>query len=243
MGTLFSCPHCSSVYYINFDGLPELAQSEPEIQPGPPSEAHNPSNVSSEEVHTNYSHQVEVSYPTEAPQESAYQYNEYSDATESEEPVVGGNSNYEHSNSTAQDSHHYDQQDSPVDNYDFGQTLDQVSMGEDVASNSFSGEPTSNLDSSDFSDVVSFGNADTMAGPLTYAVVIEGIDSAQVFHDVKEAMYDSKFGWDVNEQMAQVNRGRLVLPGLSPAKAFVLINRIKYLPLKISWRQDVLSNS
>ena len=217
MGTLFSCPHCSSVYYINFEGIPEVAQPEPEIA----------ATVNSEEVQHNYTHQAEESYQVEEHQKSAYNYNEYSDATETEEPVAVS--------APLQNHQQFDQAETQVDSYDFGQTLDQVSMGEDVV--------PSNSDSSDFSDVVDFGNADTFAGPITYAVVIEGIDSAQVIHDVKEAMYDSKFGWDVNEQMAQVNRGRLVLPGLSPAKAFVLINRIKYLPLKISWRQDVLSNS
>lgn len=216
VGTLFSCPHCSSVYYINFEGIPEVAQPEPEIA----------ATVNSGDVQHNYVHQAEESYQVEEHQESAYNYNEYSDATETEEPVA--------ISAPLQNDQQFDQAYTQVDRYDFEQPLDQVSMGEDVV--------ISSSDSPDFADVVDFGNADTGVGPLTYAVVIEGIDSAQVIHDIKEAMYDSKFGWDVNEQMAQVNRGRLVLPGLSPAKAFVLINRIKYLPLKISWRQDVLSS-
>ncbi|WP_253721027.1 hypothetical protein [Bdellovibrio bacteriovorus] len=118
--------------------------------------------------------------------------------------------------------------------YDFSQTLDRMP------------ESTTNVatpDTADFSDVTEFANADTLAGPMTYAVIIEGIESSHLVMQLKEAMTDSRFGWDVTELLNQIGQGRLVLKGLSPAKASVLINRIKYLPFKISWRQDVLSGS
>jgi hypothetical protein len=57
---------------------------------------------------------------------------------------------------------------------------------------------------------------------------------------LKEAMMDSRFAWDATDLLSRVEYGVLLLPGLSPAKASVLISRIKYLPFKISWRQDVL---
>lgn len=118
--------------------------------------------------------------------------------------------------------------------YDFSQTLDRVTTVD---------TSPSTPDTNDFSDVTEFANADTTAGPLTYAVIIEGIESSRLLMQLKEAMTDSRFGWDVQEILNQVGSGRLVLRGLSPAKASVLINRIKYLPFKISWRQDVLSGS
>lgn len=118
--------------------------------------------------------------------------------------------------------------------YDFSQTLDRIP--EPVI-------PSGTPDTADFSDVTDFANADTTAGPLTYAVIIEGIESSHLLMQLKEAMTDSRFGWDVVEILNHVGGGRLILRGLSPAKASVLINRIKYLPFKISWRQDVLSGS
>ncbi len=117
--------------------------------------------------------------------------------------------------------------------YDFSQTLDytpEVPVG---------GTP----DTADFSDVTDFANTNTVSGPLTYMVIIEGIESSRLLMQLKEAMMDSRFGWDVAELLTHVGGGRLILQGLSPAKASVLINRIKYLSFKISWRQDVLSGS
>ncbi|HWU45099.1 MAG TPA: hypothetical protein VN132_16715, partial [Bdellovibrio sp.] len=104
--------------------------------------------------------------------------------------------------------------------------------------------PTSGVsDTADFNDVTDFANTTASVGSLTYVVVIDGIDSSQLVYQLKEAMTDSRFGWDVAETLAQMSGGRLVLTGMNSAKAAVLINRIKYLPFKISWRQDVLSGS
>lgn len=118
--------------------------------------------------------------------------------------------------------------------YDFSQTLD--SIPEPIA-------PSGGDDSPDFSDVTEFANAISEVGPFSYTVVIEGIESSHLLLQLKEAMADSRFGWDLTEILNTVGEGRLVIPRLSPAKASVLVNRIKYLPFKISWRQDVLASS
>ncbi|MEN0057885.1 MAG: hypothetical protein AAGB31_03550 [Bdellovibrio sp.] len=114
---------------------------------------------------------------------------------------------------------------------------DEIPMGSEIEI------PGGLSDTSDFSDVTDFANADTLVGPLTYVVVIEGIESSLLLNQLKEAMTDSRFSWDVTSLLKGIKQGQLILSGLSPAKASVLINRIKYLPFKISWRQDVLSNS
>ncbi|WP_374031780.1 hypothetical protein [Bdellovibrio bacteriovorus] len=121
--------------------------------------------------------------------------------------------------------------------YDFSQTLDSVN------SQPASEPAPMSSDTADFSDVTDFANADTVSGPLAYTVTIDGIESSRLLAQLREAMTDSRFGWDVAGLLANVGGGRLVLRGLTPAKASVLINRIKYLPFKISWRQDVLSGS
>ncbi|WP_374034598.1 hypothetical protein ACES2I_01295 [Bdellovibrio bacteriovorus] len=121
--------------------------------------------------------------------------------------------------------------------YDFSQTLDSVN------SQPASEPAPMSSDTADFSDVTDFANADTVSGPLAYTVTIDGIESSRLLAQLREAMTDSRFGWDVAGLLAHVGGGRLVLRGLTPAKASVLINRIKYLPFKISWRQDVLSGS
>ncbi len=119
--------------------------------------------------------------------------------------------------------------------YDFSQPLDAVNTPEPMA-------PLVS-DTADFSDVTEFANANASAGPLAYTVTIEGIESSLLLSQLREAMTDSRFAWDVADLLSHVGGGKLVLRGLAPAKASVLISRIKYLPFKISWRQDVLSGS
>lgn len=120
------------------------------------------------------------------------------------------------------------------ENFDYSASLNQPiePLGESKTS-----------DDANFADVLEFANATTGVGNFAYTVIIEGLDSSQLVHQLKEAMTDSKFGWNVSELLTHIGGGRLVIKGLSPAKASVFINRIKYLPFKISWRQDVLSGS
>lgn len=117
--------------------------------------------------------------------------------------------------------------------FDFSKTLDHIP---DAPAPMVS-------DDANFADVVEFANTNTSGGPISYTVFIDGVESSRLVHDLREAMTDSRFGWDVNELLTHIGGGRLTLKGLTPAKASVLINRIKYLPFKISWRQDVLSGS
>ncbi len=92
-----------------------------------------------------------------------------------------------------------------------------------------------------FEDIVEFGNSPQLEGPLTYSVYIKGIDIADTREKMKEALTDSRFAWDTEALMSQIENGALTLLDLSPAKAVVLINRIKYLPIEVSWNQNVLS--
>jgi hypothetical protein len=103
-------------------------------------------------------------------------------------------------------------------------------------------EPAIQADPSpDFQDVVEFGNNPELKSNLTYTVAIQGIEIADTREKFKEAIADSRFGWDVETILQQIEGGNITFYDLSPAKASVLINRIKYLPIRISWRQNALS--
>ena len=265
LGTLFTCPHCGAVFFVNFDGQPEMAnhEAEPEAPVGeptaygaPPIEAdpnqgygeqnfsaqndfQNPDVDNSAEAFAS----SEQNFGNEAEQNYGEQSQQYGEAQEfnggqSFDQNSAGSTNTEFSsasNDFESSQNEYGETPSEEAPVDFSQTLDQVPAQAPA--------PMSVSDSADFSDVTNFANADTTAGPITYVVVIDGIESSQLLYQLKEAMTDSRFGWDVADLLNQVGGGRLVLPALSPAKASVLINRIKYLPFKISWRQDVLSGS
>ncbi|MNT45144.1 hypothetical protein D3C72_1817090 [compost metagenome] len=163
-------------------------------------------------------YQAEQSY--EAPAEQSYQQPQSYQTEEAPAFEVPAQDAYTENEPTEQETP-----------YDFGQTLDQ---SQTVVKPSIA-------DTSDFSDVTDFANANTVTGPLAYTVIIEGIESNQLVNLVKEAMTDSRFAWDVTGHLLRIGGGKLVIEGINPAKASILVQRLKYLPLKISWRQDVLS--
>lgn len=231
LGTLFTCPHCNAVYFIDWSGQPEMAQHEPEPEVEAPVEASSEAfTPGPEDFNGGMEFQPPMQdfsipeNPDQAYATESYEPNQepmvesvpYGESSESPEPSMGEVPAME---------------ETP---YDFSQPLDAINEPEIGSSVS---------DSADFSDVTDFANADTAVGPMAYTVTVEGIESSLLLSQLREAMTDSRFGWDVAEVLKQVGGGRLVLRSLSPAKASVLINRIKYLPFKISWRQDVLSGS
>lgn len=251
LGTLYTCPHCNAVYFIDWNGQPEMAQHEPEPEPvvGPTAAPSFEASVEQNYQDQNFqdqnfqeqNFQEQSGYPE---QEQGYQQPETPAAFDggfnealnmAEQPPA--DMTYE---APSEDQEVHGEvpavEEAP---YDFSQTLDSVgspAMPEPLA-------PSGVSDTPDFSDVTDFANADTVSGPLAYTLTIDGIESSLLVSQLKEAMTDSRFGWDVPSLLSQIGGGRLVLRGLNPAKASVLINRIKYLPFKISWRQDVLSGS
>jgi hypothetical protein len=97
------------------------------------------------------------------------------------------------------------------------------------------------VEPSTFSDVVEFGNKPDLKSPLTYTITVKGIEIADIREKFKEAISDARFAWDTEVILKRIKGGEITFPDLSPAKATALINRIKYLPIRISWRQNVLS--
>lgn len=209
-GALFTCPHCQAVYFIDWQGQPEMAQHDNHDEP-----------IVSDDI---------VEGALESPVENSVETAEYTAPLDSGEPFAPDfvEPTYE---APIPEGEYM----GPVetDSYDFSQPLGQP------AEAVYESEPS---DSSDFSDITDFANADIEMGPLSYTIQIEGLDSSANISQLKEAITDSRFAWDVLALLKQISEGRLVLSGLPPAKASVLINRLKYLPFKISWRQDVLTS-
>lgn len=200
-GTLFSCPQCAAVFYINFSGQPEVAEVEPEIEP----------------------------------QVDAPSFNQQSDWSPQENEAAQG---FQETEQSQEMSVSYDNFESNQEQQDYFNANAEILVDQGIENHT-----DINNESSNFADIADYGNADVDKGPLTYRIFIQGLETSQVLIQLRAAMTDSRFGWDVDELLVQVKRGQLEILALSPTKAFVLINRIKYLPLKISWRQDVLSNS
>lgn len=289
LGTLFTCPHCNAVFFVDWNGQPELASHEIEPEEANPSEEGFSSGfesqsdfqggsdfqsgndfqaggfqgdfASGESFATPSSHS-QMSYegqiPESVPEEMTPPDEPYLEAAEEipegseflspetyQNPSV--DSEYASVESSEQNSHDNSFGSHAVESstsdygdaqgqaneetpYDFSSTLDSIPEA----------NPGNAMDSSDFSDVADFANSDTSAGPLSYTVIIQGLESSHLVKELREAMTDSKFNWDVTAILESIHQGSLEIRDLSPTKAFVLLSRIKYLPLKISWRQNVL---
>lgn len=241
-GTLFTCPHCNSVYFIDWNGQPEVSQPNDSIEAAPTAaydsfdapEIENPLDNPYANNHIeNPLEQTAMDTPVESPLEDSLEaiesggYDMPLENPLSDEAVASSNDNY----SSEGDG-------GPMDGleetpYDFSQPL---------ATNVVPIIPAT-PDTNDFSDVTDFGNASAAVGPLAYTLIIEGIESSLLLKELREAMMDTRFRWDVSGILQQVRGGRLVITGLDPAKAAIFLNRIKYLPFKLSWRQDVLSGN
>ena len=95
-------------------------------------------------------------------------------------------------------------------------------------------------------EVNQFGNSELSSateGSIKYKVWISGIDDPDLRQEVQEVLQDRRFMWSVEELMASIKSGRLVLSGVNPVKASVLINRLKPVSVHVKWEQYVLQVS
>lgn len=109
---------------------------------------------------------------------------------------------------------------------------------------SSSNENDSAGDLSNMNEVATYGNSEESMGregPLRVRVVVEGIDSPEMREDVRGALTDRKFLWDVEGIMRTIDSGCLVIESLTPLKAAIFIERIKGLPLEVRWEQSAIN--
>jgi hypothetical protein len=78
-------------------------------------------------------------------------------------------------------------------------------------------------------------------GLFVYHVIISGIDTKEIRESLREAIEDSRFGWNAAELMSQINKGELRIDRTSPIKAAILIKRIKHLSVSIRWEQYAIT--
>lgn len=100
--------------------------------------------------------------------------------------------------------------------------------------------------SADLSDISRFGNSEASLGkdgPYIYDVLIWNIDSKEIRENLREALQDKRFGWDSDRIMSSIKQGAVRISQVNAVKAAVLINRIKNLPLGISWEQSMHTES
>ena len=89
-------------------------------------------------------------------------------------------------------------------------------------------------------DISDYGNTETQIAHLNYDLHVKGLDTAEIMGLLKEALEDSRFGWDVNELMRTVKSGEIKLMQLNPVKAYVLAKRLQFLDVEKIWKQNAV---
>ncbi len=188
-GTLFTCNHCQSVFFVGWDGNPEAANVETPAAVAPMSSENF---LAPSEVSPSLSEPVSFNPDEMNPSVMDFITPSSGDFIQQPEPLL------------------------PADPIESG--------GEN------------------FSEVIEFANMTDDKGLIIYELTIQGIDHSELHKQVADALTDSKFNWQVEEVLSRIKDGVLVLESLTPAMTMVLVNRLKYLPVEIEWRQNVLTN-
>ena len=89
-------------------------------------------------------------------------------------------------------------------------------------------------------EITDFGNSEVQITALNYSLEIRGLDSKEDVRAFEETITDSRFGWDVNDVMKQLQNGKIILEKLNPVQAFILHKRIYFLDFDLKWTQHVL---
>ncbi len=98
----------------------------------------------------------------------------------------------------------------------------------------------------DMREVATFGNSDASLareGGYRFNLSIYGIDSADIREEVKDALTDGRFLWDLESLLNQVEQGVLKLNDLSAVKSALIVQRLKTLPVDIKWEQYAIHQS
>lgn len=105
-------------------------------------------------------------------------------------------------------------------------------------------KPGTPPNSPDLSDLAGFANSQESGGregPLRYNLAITGIDTSDVRNAFREAITDRKFMWDTEQIVRSIRNGEVRISNVSPVKAFILINRLRNLPLHVEWEQHAIT--
>lgn len=95
-------------------------------------------------------------------------------------------------------------------------------------------------------DLVAFGNSQESTGregAYFYDLMISGIDSADLREEVKEALTDPLFLWDVEAMIRTMQLGELVLRQVTSVKAALVVQRLTSLPVQVKWVQHAITEA
>ncbi len=107
-------------------------------------------------------------------------------------------------------------------------------------------QPASSDVPPDLTEIAEFGNSDVSSareGTLRYNIVVSAIDTSDVREAFRQALTDAKLVWDTAGILRSLKNGEVRLDNVTPAKAFMVVSRLRNLPVKVRWEQYAISQS
>ena len=80
-------------------------------------------------------------------------------------------------------------------------------------------------------------------GFLRVDLTLSGIDTKEIRWALRDAMTDKKFVWNVDDHLANLHSGVMRLENISALKASLLVQRLRFLPIEITWEQHAIHNA
>lgn len=90
------------------------------------------------------------------------------------------------------------------------------------------------------SDIAEYGNSpvsQAREGLLRFHVCLTNIDTADVRKAVRDVLSEPRFLFNVEEILNSIRDGEVTISDVTPVKAAVLIQKLRALPVGISWEQ------
>lgn len=87
-------------------------------------------------------------------------------------------------------------------------------------------------------NITDFGNQDVQIAAFNYNLKISGLDTQELRALFKEAIDDSRFGWDATDLMRTIKNGEIEIIKLNPVQAYVLAKRLQFVDIEKMWVQN-----
>lgn len=223
LGSLFTCSHCSAVYFINFDGDPEYEELEvsDQVYEQSPSSEFSGSRVLNLTSPADAASSLEI--------EPSFQNFETASTESSSDQQFG---DIPPMNDELLPVHTSGVSTETPNTQDYNE-LNQSTEGSSAISTT---SPVSTGNAID--EINEFANStDVNLTGLTYRVSIQGIDSKALLQEVKEALEDARFNWDVGILLSKRKDGVIQLEQLTPVKAAIVIQRLRLSGLEFKWEE------
>ncbi|MFZ4404100.1 MAG: hypothetical protein ACOYOK_08370 [Pseudobdellovibrionaceae bacterium] len=217
-GTLFTCENCNSIFFISWEGAPEKPS---EVQfADPVREAETLASATDATLENATLSPAQDPVSTSDSIDLIAEYEKSIDAADSASMSGLANREVDHPTGSEQDRTYQE----TAYNFSADPSFDQLN---------------NDLSNPNFIDVVEFGNSVNQQGPITYNIYIEGLDSAEVLNQFRDAIDDVKFSLQPEEVLSRIQNGKLVLEGLNPIKTSVIVARLQLLPLQVRFQQVI----